>query len=429
MKYIQDRGSKMLLEFRVSNFRSIRTEQALSLVADSKDDELEESNTHSTGSAGLPRVLRSAVIYGPNASGKSNLLLAMTVMQAVVRSTQAGQNLPYQAFALEPKARTEPTMFEVTFLIEGIRHQYGFSMTADRIHEEWLLVYKKAKPQEWFSRKWDAITEDYTWNLPKSNLQGARDSWKNATRKDALFLTTAIQLNSEQLLPIWSWITGLWWFYIATPNVNFIGHTIEQMKSVEGKRAVLSFLTQADLGIEDLVMVSKKQMVPNLVFDVANGTVQANGSEEQEVVNPEFTHRTETGSAKFLLQDESQGTQRYFAFAGLVLSVLAVGATLVIDELENSLHPLLVQHVVKMFNASATNPKGAQLVFTTHNTSLLDKELFRRDQVWFTEKGSNLQTTVFSLAEFKGVRKGESFEKRYLEGRYGAIPILSGIDA
>jgi AAA15 family ATPase/GTPase len=419
----------MLLEFRVSNFRSIRQEQVLSLVADAKDDELADSNTQLTSSTSFPRVLRSSVIYGANASGKSNLLLAMGLMQAVVRSTQAGQPLPHQPFALEPASRTEPTVFEVTFLIEGIRHQYGFSLTTERIHEEWLLVYKTAKPQEWFSRRWNASADDYAWSIPKANLQGAKDSWKSATRKDGLFLTTAIQLNSDQLRPIWDWITGKWWFYSAAINVNFIAHTIEQLKSEEGKRAVLAFLNHADLGIEDLMLLKTKRVFPNLVFDAAKGEFTSSPSTEQEVVDPVFTHRGETGTAQFLLQDESQGTQRYFAFAGWVLTVLNLGATFVIDELENSLHPLLVQHMVKLFNSSVTNPKGAQLIFTTHNTTLLGKSLFRRDQVWFTEKGPDLQTSLYSLSEFKGVRKAESFEKRYLEGRYGAVPILGGLDA
>ena len=198
----------MLLEFRVRNYRSIRDEQTLSLVA-STDTELADTHLAPTGLKNLPDVVRSAVVYGPNASGKSTLLLALNYMRAVIAESatviQPGQTYNVQPFKLDEAFADQPTAFELTFMFEGVRHQYAFEMTPQRIISESLLVYRTAKPTQWFSRYLldDGKTYDYEFS---AYLTGPRKLWKDSTRSNALFLSTAAQLNSELLSPIFRWI-------------------------------------------------------------------------------------------------------------------------------------------------------------------------------------------------------------------------------
>lgn len=415
----------MLLEFRVSNYRSFRDEQSLSLVPIRKDNSLAQANIHETGSNVVSSVLKGCAIYGPNAGGKSNLLRAMAIMQLIVKDSattlQAGQKLNVQAFALDAENQKAPCSFEITVLIDGVRYQYGFSLVPERIREEWLLVYKSAKAQEWFSRQWNQQSgqDEYAFS---SYFLGGKEIWKRATRDNALFLSTAIQLNNEQLRPLWDWIVSAWIIIPAQAPLN-IGLTVDSIEKGANKASILELLNSADLGIADVAVEKQKAKQATFSIDMATGKTGTSETTETELRMPRLKHRGEAGEAFFDFQDESQGTQRFFAFAGMIISILERGMTLVVDELENSMHPLLVRHILGLFFSSLTNPRGAQLVFSTHNTSLLDKELFRRDQIWFSEKDAKLGSTLVPLSEFSA-RKTEAFEKGYLEGRYGALPII-----
>ena len=198
----------MLLEFRIRNYRSIRDEITISFVA-SNDKKLADTHLAATGIKSLPQVLRSAVVYGPNASGKSTLLLAMHYMRAVVAESatvmQPGQTFAVQPFRLDTEYAKQPTEFEITFLLGGVRHQYGFSLTAERIVDEWLLVYRAPKPQQWFRRRFDKATQSSAYEF-STHLTGPRKLWEKTTRPNALFLSTAAQLNSEPLGPIFRWL-------------------------------------------------------------------------------------------------------------------------------------------------------------------------------------------------------------------------------
>jgi hypothetical protein len=349
----------------------------------------------------------------------------MSVMQAIVRDSatlvQAGQSLNVQSHVFDEESRSAPTAFEIDLLIDGVRYQYGFSLTPDRIREEWLLVYKSAKAQKWFSRKSGEGEGPDVYEFGAYFL-GAKDLWKKATRDNALFLSTAVQLNCDQLRPLWDWITGSWVILPATAPLN-LELTVNAIESGNRKAEVLELLNSADLGIADVDIQRQMGKQSTFAFDMATGKVSVSDIAETEVRIPRLKHRGSSREAFLNLQDESQGTQRVFAFAGVILSMLERGATLVVDELENSMHPLLVRHILGLFFSQKANPRGAQIIFSTHNTSLLDNELLRRDQVWFTEKGKSLATTLTPLADFSP-RKKEAFEKGYLEGRYGAIPIL-----
>lgn len=411
----------MLLEFRVRNFRSIRDEQALNLIA-SGDKELATTHLASTGLKSAPHALRTVVVYGPNASGKSSLLRALDYMRAVVAESatviQPGQTYNVQPFKLDPATAHQPTEFEITFLLSGVRHQYAFAMTPQRIVSESLLVYRSSKPTQLFSRQHiDGDGYDYEFS---TYLTGPRKLWQESTRPNALFLSMAAQLNSEQLSPVFNWIVRNITFLPAGATV-LPDFTTALLATEQGRASIREFLSAADISIADVQAVPRKGMQAQWVMSVSG--LQAS-QEEREFLMPVFEHSTPKGSAKFELHDESEGTQRLYGLIAPVLDCLRDGRVLVVDELDSSLHTLLVRRLVTMFQTPELNPNGAQLIFSTHDTSLLDHTLFRRDQIWFTEKDADQATRLYPLTDFSP-RKQEAWERGYLAGRYGAVPFFS----
>lgn len=412
----------MLLEFRVRNYRSIRDEQVLNLIA-SGDKELAETHLAPTGLKAASHALRSAVVYGPNASGKSSLLRALDYMRAVVAESatviQPGQTYNVQPFKLDSASAQQPTEFEITFLLAGVRHQYAFSMTAQRIVSESLLVYRSSKPTQLFNRQHvDGDVYDYEFS---TYLSGPRKVWQESTRPNSLFLSMAAQLNSEQLGPVFNWIVRNIVFLPAGASV-LPDFTTALLATAEGRASIREFLSAADISIADVQVVSRKAMHAQWVMS-ASGVQQAS-QEERELLMPIFEHSTPKGSAKFELHDESEGTQRLYGLIAPVLDCLREGRVLVVDELDSSLHTLLVRRLIAMFQTPELNPHGAQLIFSTHDTSLLDHTLFRRDQIWFTEKDADQATRLYPLTDFSP-RKQEAWERGYLAGRYGAVPFFA----
>jgi AAA15 family ATPase/GTPase len=416
--------NKMLVEFRVKNFRSLRDEQVLSLVA-SKDKTLQGTHTLATGIKAAPNLLRSAAIYGANASGKSNIIKALQYMRGVVTESatvvQPGQPFAVQPFRLDAKSAGQPTEFEITFILDGVRYQYGFSMTQQRIVSEHLLVYKAFKPQRWFERRFDdeASRDVYVFG---PGFKGPKSLWEGATRPNALFLSMAVQLNSEVLRPVFDWFAnGLVIFNeqaLLSPQMS-----IEMLKQAEGRKLICDFLSAADTSIADIEVVTRKVPVQAAHFDMVAGKTEVR-SEEMEENQLLFSHITEHGKAVFNFMDESNGTRNLLLLVGPVLDILRKGLTLVIDELDTSLHTLLVRELVQLFHRLEANIGGAQLIFTTHDTALLDApDLFRRDQIWFVEKDNDQASALVSLSEFSP-RKNEALERGYLMGRYGAVPFL-----
>lgn len=414
----------MLIEFRVKNFRSLRDEQVLSLVA-SKDKTHEDTHTLATGLKAAPSLVRSAAIYGANAGGKSNLIKALQYMRGVVMESatviQPGQTYAVQPFRLDAKSANQPTEFEVTFILDGVRYQYGFAMTAQRIVGEHLLVYKAFKPQRWFDRHFDERTGKDVYDFGPG-LKGPKNLWEGATRPNALFLSMAVQLNSEALRLVFDWfVSGLVIFNEQaqlSPQVS-----IQMLKQTEGRKQICDFLCAADISIADIEVVTRKVPGQAVHFDLVAGKTEVR-TEEMEEHQLRFSHVTEQGNAVFDLMDESNGTRNLLFLTGPVMDILHKGLTLVIDELDTSLHTLLVRELVRLFHRPEANTGGAQLIFTTHDTSLLDAPgLFRRDQVWFVEKDRDQASALVSLSEFSP-RKNEALERGYLMGRYGAVPFL-----
>ena len=415
----------MLVEFRIKNFCSLRDEQVLSLVA-TKDKTLQDSNTQATGISAAPNVLRSVVIYGANASGKSNLIKALQYMRGVVTESATaiapGQIFGVQPFRLDSDSANQPSEFEVTFLLDGVRYQYGFAMTAQRIVGEHLLVYKAFKPQKWFTRRFDIDTGKDIYEFG-SGLKGPKNLWEGATRPNALFLSMAVQLNSIDLRPVFEWFSNQLVIFNEqsqlSPQVS-----IQMLKHAQGRKDICNFLTNADLSLSDIEVETRTVPGQSVHLDLLVGKteVRVENIEEHKV---RFHHVTKHGTAVFDLLEESNGTRNLLFLAGPVLNILRKGLTLIIDELDTSLHTLLVRELVRLFHLSDINTKGAQLVFTTHDTSLLDApDLFRRDQVWFVEKNQDQASSLINLSEFSP-RKNEALERGYLIGRYGGIPFIN----
>lgn len=415
----------MLLEFRVKNFKSIRNEMIFSMNA-SKDKSLEETHLLQTGIKSIPALVCSAAIYGPNASGKSNLISAIAYLKGVVAesaSLQVDQTFNIKTFVLDPETANAPSEFEITFLKEGVRYQYGFMMTSKRIIEEWLYVYKTAKAQHWFSRKYDEDKQQDSFEFG-SSFKGQKDTWKKSTRGNALFLSTAVQLNSEQLTPIFSWITQDLVIFGAQgmPHNDF---STNMLQNEQGKQDITNFLISADICIDDVSVTTKKGLRQKIEFNTSTGKADSS-VEDADILVPLFHHKTNQGSAIFELPEESLGTQRLFTLAGPILDILKEGRVLIFDELDSSLHTLLARRLVELFHTPELNTHGAQLVFSTHDTALLHDELLRRDQVWFIEKDTEQVSNLYALTDFSP-RKNESIERGYMIGRYGAVPFLQDI--
>jgi len=396
----------------------------LSLVA-STDKTLLDTHALGTGLKAAPHLLKSAVVYGANASGKSNLVKALQYMRGVVLESaalQPGQAFErLQPFRLDAASGSQPTEFEVTFILDEVRYQYGFAMTAQRIVGEHLLVYKAFKPQRWFERRFDAESGKDVYDFGPG-LKGAKNLWEGATRPNALFLSVAVQLNSDALRPVFDWFANrLVIFNEQSPlSPQF---SVQMLKQETQRKAICDFLRAADISIADIEVATRQAVVHSIRFDLATGKREDEAG-EHAVDEVKFHHMTEHGKAVFDLTDESSGTRNLFFLTGPILDILNKGLTLVVDELDTSLHTLLVQALVRLFHRPEVNTGGAQLIFTTHDTSLLDAYgLFRRDQVWFVEKRPDQSSALYPLIDFSP-RKNEALERGYLQGRYGALPFL-----
>jgi AAA15 family ATPase/GTPase len=419
----------MLLEFRVRNFRSYAEERRFSMVAGSGTEI--PKNTMKIEGFDRFRLLSSAAIYGANASGKSNLIQAFAFFRDfVLRSSESreeGDRIPVLPFLLDPKMAKQPSEFEITFLLDGVRHQYGFVVSQDRVHEEWLTVYPKGKPQEWFRRTLDAEGKT-NWSWSRTHLKGDKSQLAERTRENALFLSVAAQWNHLQLTPIYRWFRNH--LKVTPKGIDVMSYTRGQLLKDSIFREWLTRILQAaDIGINRVI--AKESNIAKEELHFAEEIPAAVKKFLNESFLNEFkvevhTTRRLSGSDKEIEWDlrlESDGTQRMLELLGPIYEVLEEGAILVMDELDTSLHAYITRALVDLFNDPKTNPNQAQLVFTTHDTSLLDPTLFRRDQIWFTAKEASGATDLYSLQDFSP-RKGEAIQKGYLVGRYGAIPVL-----
>ena len=420
----------MLVEFTASNFMSIKEEVCLTLAArPSKDRDDTHTVTLTLPEPSIPfRLVRTTAIYGPNAAGKTNLLMALSAMQEIIRtSSQSLDKLPIAPFLFVPEYRTQPSTFEVTLILDGIRYQYGFSATATRVSEEWLFAWPHGRVQTWFRRTGDT----YVFG---PRLSGPKNAWKSSTRSNSLFLSTAVALNAVQLKPITDWFSNsLHIALMGTWSESFTA-TLCRADSADdaiAKSDILDFLNGADLSVKDISIVDEEFSVEKLPSDmpavVRDEIVK--DFRRKRLSRVIFAHDAgDNRQAELDLRVESQGTRKLFELAGPWLDVLRDGSTIVIDELEASLHTSLVKHLLSWFHNNRTNRKGAQLIFTTHNTSVLTQDIFRRDQIWFCQRNRHLESELFPLTDFKPRKGLENLERSYLAGRYGAIPYFHDLE-
>lgn len=412
----------MLVDFNVCNFKSFWSKQTLSLIKTTRN-ELPANSFDIAGIRDLS-LLKTVAIYGANASGKSNLLAALNSMEQIVtHRSQRGELLPITPFKLNKNSKNAPSEFEVTFIVDDIRYQYGFSANATQIFDEWLIVYPKNHAQKWFERVWDSEHQKHQWKF-SSFFTGKKQVWQDATRSNALFLSTAVQLNNEQLKPVFDWFDKT----LRFGGVEGFSPAYTALQCNEGKNLdIIKFLKAADFNISDIKVKTEEFTPTSLPNDIPAPLKDALLKELQGQKSLQITtsHKDHDGiDVPFDFTEESDGTQKLFSFAGPILDVLENGRVLCIDELNVNLHPKLVKFLIELFHNEKTNPKNAQLVFTTHETSILNQEVFRRDQIWFCERNEKQFSILYPLSDFSPKKGKENLELGYLSGRYGALPFI-----
>lgn len=398
----------MLIQFSVENYMSIKDKKVLSMLA-SKDKEHPECLI----AADSISCLKSTVIYGANASGKSNVLNAFWFMVNYVLTShnqQLHKSIGRNPFKFDKKTPSKSSSFEVIFITKGIRYVYGFAVNDKEVIEEYLYYYPNGRQAIIFERK-NVKEYRFTVDVEEQSLL------KERTSANKLYLSVASNWSYGKVIPVLEWFASC---QIITKNsvADVYGISVERLQDEEYRSIVSDMLKVADFGIQAL-QVRK------------NNTFMALGKEDESYFNIDAVHTVQDEEGNKLsytlnMLEESDGTKSYFKLIGVVRKALDTGTLLVADEIDAHLHPLLTKHLVSLFNSSEYNKNGAQLIFTSHNTNLLDTDFLRRDQIWFTEKDAATSATdLFSLYDFS-VRKDAKIEKSYLLGRYGAIPFIKG---
>jgi len=424
----------MLLEFNTSNNRSFKRKSRLNMVATSIKD-LEDEAIISLDRVNL---LKSAAIYGANASGKSNLLNSMGQMRWLVLTSatesQADDPLGISPYLLDAKSSKKPTSFEMIFTIDKIKYRYGFKANNKRIVSEWLFETIKVKENALFVRDKDYI------EMVDKFAEG--DRLEDKTRPNALFLSVVAQFNGKISNKILSWYRNFNMVHGIRDNLYY-GLTVDMLEDKKTSKIILDFMKFADLGINNM----KLKELENSFSDFDINLLSKKGRKDfkdtieemkSEKVTDIITYHNKydddkniIGEAEFSLSEqESQGTNKFFNIIGAIVEVLLNGEILVIDEFNTRLHPLLTRKIIEVFNSKKGNPNNAQLIFTTHDTNLLDREIFRRDQIYFTEKDQYGESHLYSLIEYKTKpRNDEAYEKNYIAGKYGGIPFIGDFES
>lgn len=397
----------MLIQFSVKNYKTFADEVKLSMVANHDKETLFAENVFQTPAYNL-NLLKSAVIYGANASGKTKLVDALGVMRHIVQQSsrfQSTAELPIKPFLRSTATENEPTLFEIIFLYQNIMYRYGFEATSEKIMSEWLYYKPKTKEIELFYRFEQDFGEVHRDFDVKDLIK------RNRIGKTNLLLSVADANNERIAKVVFQWFDKVF----ITPNTptlsesTYRSEVLNYLRNPIQKEKVLEYFDKADIDMLDLLITDRIYAV-------------------HTKYTPEL-RRVKDGNVYFDFEiDESTGTDKFLMALVYILYVLENGYIVVFDELDAHLHHNLAKSLLRLFHSPLTNPKNAQIIFDTHNTNLLTNSLFRRDQIWFVEKNRYGASKLYSLASFKEVRKEDKYEKNYLEGRYGATPYLNGFN-
>lgn len=420
----------MILEFTLENYRSFYGKKTLVLEADKalkecSDTNLFEYNKHT--------LLRSLALYGANSSGKSNLVSAMhTMARCVLLSVKLNDNeeLEYDPFLLL-KGNDSPTMFEIVFLKGDYYYRYGFRYNLERIVDEWLFkkTTPRSKEQMLFVRNEEGICVDEN-NFP----EGA--GYEEKTNDNRLFLSLCQQLGGEISRQVISWFQSDFNVISGLNNQQYRAYSKLFFHKKESLSAeALDFFQKLRLGFNNILTHEEDpnipQDLPTELKAIFQRETQGKKNIELDSVHNVYSEKGKViGTINFSFEDrESSGTNKLFDLSGPIFETLYSGAVLVVDELDAKMHPLISQYIIELFNNPETNPKNAQLIFTTHDTHLLSQKILRRDQIWFTEKDAKEQTDLYSLMDIvlpdgTKPRNDANYERNYIAGRYGAIPYI-----
>lgn len=419
----------MLIQFSVKNFMSFKDKQVFSMEAGTGDENIENIINVDE------RILKSTALYGANASGKTNLIKAFSAAIMMIRlsnNRQPGEKLmQMEPFAFDDTTKIEPCEFEFIFYANNNKYVYGFKADKDKVYEEYLYQYFSAKATRIFER-----TNCNEYKFLQVD-EGKLNSIKDQNLDNKLFLATATTWNYEKTKAPYLWFAQLIDTYSGGMLLNdFVLESYNKDESMELKKFTLKLLEEADIIIKDFnVDVVEHELDNNMAMFIKSLNIPAQfAPQKQRDVNIVMTHEViddNNNKKEYSINynNESSGTQILFSMAPILKQVFENGKIIIIDELERSLHPSLVEMIIKFFHNPEINKGNAQLIFNTHDTNLLSLDLFRRDQIWFAEKDPKKGATeLYPLDDFS-VRKTENIQKGYLNGRYGAIPFVATGDS
>ncbi len=416
----------MLIEFSVKNFLSFKDKITLSMEKGNG-----EENINNIIKNDITDLLRTSVIYGANASGKSNVIKAFTCAIILVRTSNlmmpGGKLDLVKPFLLDDTSRNKPSEFEFVFITNNIKYRYYFSVDENKIYDEILDAYYSQKPTNIFTR---TNTNDYEFNSDKTKLE----ELKNKNLENKLFLATSSSWNYDKTKDPFLWFLNVIDTYDSFTNILDNDLISYSKNDKDLKEFTLKLLKEADILIKDIkVDYEEKNMDENMVDLLIPKINQNSKVFKTKSINIELEHEVidefnKKHFYKLNFIDESLGTKVLFSLAPILKRAFSSSKVIIVDEFEKSMHPKLVEFIIKLFNNPDINKYNSQLIFTTHATNLLDLELLRRDQIWFTEKNpSNGITDLYPLDSFS-VRKDENILKGYINGRYGAIPFIKDVD-
>ena len=416
----------MLIEFSVKNFLSFKDKVTLSMEKGNGDENLD--NIISNNNINL---LKTAVIYGANASGKSNILKAFTCAILMVRNSSlipVGAKWNFiKPFLFDEVSKNKPSEFEFIFTVNNVKYRYFFSADANKIYDEALDAYYSQKPTNIFTR---TKTNNYEFTNDKSKLE----SLATNNTENKLFLSTATTWNYDKTKDAYLWFASAIDTYDSFENIADKDLIAYSSGEENLKDFALKLLKEADILIKDMTVDYEEKEMDSTMVDMLVPPLARTGDKfKVKNVNIELEHEVVDDNNnrhiyKLNFNEESSGTRVLFSFAPFLKRAFEAPKVIVVDELERSMHPALVEFIVKLFNNKEINKANSQLIFTTHATNLLNLELLRRDQIWFTEKNpDNGVSDLYPLDSFS-VRKDENIQKGYINGRYGAIPFIRDID-